>query len=84
MAALAKSKNDSGDLQILHAIVCRDYTKLREEGGSATSPYVPLFLNYLTAMDSARETGAKASTTTVVFRPDGTRGSSTWSSCLLN
>jgi hypothetical protein len=74
MIALTKSKNDPGDLQILHANRVPRLYKASRGGGSATSPYVPLFLNYLSAIDSTRENDVKVSPTTVVFRPDGTRG----------
>lgn len=64
--------NQPGDLQILHRIVCKDYSKLRAEGGSADSVYLPFFMQFKTAMDNAK--GVNVSPTMVVLRPDGSHG----------
>lgn len=62
--------NHPADIQILHAVLCRNYTKFRAAGGRADSPYVPFFLDFLAGRNEVN-----VSPTAVIFRDDGTRGS---------
>jgi hypothetical protein len=62
------------DLDALHAIVCKQYSKDRERGGRADSPYTHFFLRFSGAMTLARRRGEKVRPEIVVMRKDGTRG----------
>lgn len=66
--------NDPRDLQVLHKIVCANYGEWRKDGGRADSPYLPFFLQFQTALNSAKRNGANVSPTIVVVRDDGTQG----------
>lgn len=66
--------NQPGDLQILHEVVCKEYSQFRANGGRANSPYLPFFWKFSSAIEAARESGVKVSPTMVVMRPDGSHG----------